>query len=288
MIQPRLHATSVRDGRSATLFVPKRRKAEHRGCRVIRLTPLFKELLNTATSHVSGSLRFRRALFALIDELRKNERETFALPCMQLPSSPGLMRAVEFLLANLDSVSVTELARQAGMSERSLRRHFQAETGISVSGYLGRARMIAEQAAPGGQGGQWVAGAPAYVDGLVIVGLSGARSPIDRNDGRLVALDTKTGTVKWACLTGTAQIAICWLQLFEITGKQTYRETAFLANRFLRRTVHTGEPAETRGAVKGSFPVDGGYNPYEYPNWAAKFLIDSLILEHEIRQRQSV
>jgi AraC-like DNA-binding protein len=137
-----LHATSVRNGHSATLFVPKRRKTEQQGCRIVRLTPLFKELLNTATSRVSGSLRFRRALFALIDELRRNEGDTFALPCVQLPSSPALVRAVEFLLANLDSASVAELARHAGMSERSLRRHFRAETGTSVGSYLGRARMI--------------------------------------------------------------------------------------------------------------------------------------------------
>ena len=137
-----LHATNVRDGCSATLFVPKRRKAEHQGCRVIRLTPLFKELLKTATSQISGSLRFRRAVFDLIGELRKNKGEAFALPCMQLPSSPGLIRAVEFLLANLDSVSVAELAGQAGMSERSLRRHFRAETGTSIGSYLGHARMI--------------------------------------------------------------------------------------------------------------------------------------------------
>ncbi|HEX4504869.1 MAG TPA: PQQ-binding-like beta-propeller repeat protein [Alphaproteobacteria bacterium] len=58
-------------------------------------------------------------------------------------------------------------------------------------------QTIAEQAAAGGQGGQWVAGAPAYVDGVVIVGLSGARSPVDRNDGRVVGLDAKTGKVKW-------------------------------------------------------------------------------------------
>jgi AraC-like DNA-binding protein len=137
-----LHATSVRNGRSATLFVPKRRKTEHQGCRIVRLTPLFKELLNTATSQVSGSLRFRRALFALIDELRRNEGDTFALPCVQLPSSPALVRAVEFLLANLDSASVAELSRHAGMSERSLRRHFRAETGTSVGRYVGRTRMI--------------------------------------------------------------------------------------------------------------------------------------------------
>jgi alcohol dehydrogenase (cytochrome c) len=58
-------------------------------------------------------------------------------------------------------------------------------------------QAIANQAAAGGQGGQWVAGAPAYVNGLVIAGLSGVRSPTDRNDGRVVALDAKTGAVKW-------------------------------------------------------------------------------------------
>jgi quinohemoprotein ethanol dehydrogenase len=58
-------------------------------------------------------------------------------------------------------------------------------------------QAIAEQAAANGQGGQWVAGAPAYVDGLVIAGLSGVRSPVDRNDGRVAALDAKTGAVKW-------------------------------------------------------------------------------------------
>jgi quinohemoprotein ethanol dehydrogenase len=58
-------------------------------------------------------------------------------------------------------------------------------------------QAIAEKAAPGGQGGQWVAGAPAYIDGLVIAGLSGVRTPVDRNDGRIAALDAKTGAVKW-------------------------------------------------------------------------------------------
>ncbi len=56
---------------------------------------------------------------------------------------------------------------------------------------------IAPQADAAGHGGQWVAGAPAYIDGVVIAGLSGVRSPIDRNDGRIVGLDAKTGAVKW-------------------------------------------------------------------------------------------
>jgi hypothetical protein len=54
---------------------------------------------------------------------------------MQLPNSPGLIRAVEFLLADLDSISVAELARQAGMSERSLRLCLSVPTSTrNVSG----------------------------------------------------------------------------------------------------------------------------------------------------------
>ena len=35
-------------------------------------------------------------------------------------------------------------------------------------------------------------------------------------------------------------------------------------------------------AIKGSFPIDGDYAPYEYVSWAAKFLADSLMLEMDI------
>lgn len=136
------HATSVRNGYSATLFVPKNRRRLQPVCQVIKLTPLLRELLNTATTQPGGSQRFRRALFDLIDELGTAGRATPACPSLQIPTSRPLRRAVEFLMANLDSVSMTELTRQAGMSERSLRRHFRAETGISVATYLGQARMI--------------------------------------------------------------------------------------------------------------------------------------------------
>jgi AraC-like DNA-binding protein len=136
------HATSVHNGSSATLFVPKGRRSFQPGCHIIKLSPLLQELLNAATTQPGGSLRFRRALFDLIDELSKTGQATFAWPSLKLPSSKPLIRAVEFLMASLDSVSVADLARQAGMSERSLRRHFRAETGISVSTYVGNARMV--------------------------------------------------------------------------------------------------------------------------------------------------
>jgi hypothetical protein len=85
--------------------------------------------------------------------------------------------------------------------------------------------------------------------------------------------------VSWSCLTGSAQISCCWLILYEITGVESYRGVALKVNRFLRRTLDTGGPPDTRGALKGSFPVFGDYCRYQYPNWGTKFLIDALMLE---------
>ena len=89
--------------------------------------------------------------------------------------------------------------------------------------------------------------------------------------------------VDFACLTGSVQIAYCWLMLYRYTGDARYRDAAFKANQFVRRTVSIDGRDEVRGGVKGSFPIDGYYGRYEYLNWAAKFLIDAQLLEREIR-----
>ncbi len=92
------------------------------------------------------------------------------------------------------------------------------------------------------------------------------------------------GTGRWSCLTGTAQIACGWFLLYEQTGRSQYRDAARAANGYVRRTIKLEGPPETRGAVKGSFPIRGGYCPYVYPNWACKFVIDSNLLERRILQ----
>lgn len=92
------------------------------------------------------------------------------------------------------------------------------------------------------------------------------------------------GTVPWVCLTGTVQIAYCWLMLYRYTGDARYRDGACAANKYVRRTVKIEGPLETRGAVKGAFPIDGDYQRYGYPNWACKFFIDANLLEQEIRR----
>ncbi len=93
------------------------------------------------------------------------------------------------------------------------------------------------------------------------------------------------GAANWACLTGTAQIAYCWLALYEETNNLSYLQAGFKANAYVRRTVVLDGPEGVRGAVRGSFPIDGEYSQYAYPSWAAKFLVDSLVLERYIRKK---
>lgn len=93
--------------------------------------------------------------------------------------------------------------------------------------------------------------------------------------------------VRWVCLTGTAQVATCWLLLHGMTGDPRYLEAAARANQYVRRTLHMSGPPALRGGVKGSFPVDGGYCTLRFPNWAAKFMIDANFAEEDCRQRAS-
>jgi hypothetical protein len=106
-----------------------------------------------------------------------------------------------------------------------------------------------------------------------------------RDDGSLSGkLDADwRGVVSWSCLTGNAQVAHSLLILYLETGYTPYRDGAYALNRYVRRTLRVDHPPETRGAVKGSFPVDGDYGSFEYPNWATKFAIDSFTLEQEVQ-----
>ena len=62
-------------------------------------------------------------------------------------------------------------------------------------------------------------------------------------------------------------------------------EAAKLANRYVRRTVFlTGSP-DVVGGVRGAYPVNGEYGRYEYLNWAAKFCVDSQLMEIAVVER---
>jgi hypothetical protein len=96
-------------------------------------------------------------------------------------------------------------------------------------------------------------------------------------DGRLPGrLDERwEASVDWVCLTGTAQIAESLFLLAGPARRDDYRHAAARANSYVRRTIVTEGPNELRGAVKGSFPVDGWYGRWQYLNWACKFMTDA-------------
>jgi hypothetical protein len=115
-------------------------------------------------------------------------------------------------------------------------------------------------------------------------GLLEAMQPDGFLPGRLRA--DWSAAVGWSCLTGSVQIACCWLLLYERTGDGRYRDAAFAVNRFVRRTMRLDAAPDIRGGVKGSFPVSGEYGAYEYLNWAAKFFVDAMLLEIAARQAE--
>lgn len=87
----------------------------------------------------------------------------------------------------------------------------------------------------------------------------------------------------WSCLTGDAQTALAWLQIYQATGERAFLHAARRINRFLMSTqdLHAKDEG-IRGGIKGSYPIWAEYGPFEFLNWAAKFFADSLMLETKL------
>jgi hypothetical protein len=109
-----------------------------------------------------------------------------------------------------------------------------------------------------------------------------------RPDGSLAGRlrENWSPAVDWTCLTGVSQIAESWFYLYEVRRDARYFAAAQRGNAFVRRTVQVEGSPDTRGGVKGSFPVDGGYGEFEYLNWAAKFTVDANRKELELGRGQ--
>lgn len=89
-----------------------------------------------------------------------------------------------------------------------------------------------------------------------------------------------------SCLTGNAQLAIVCYRLFEITDADKYRMAADKIVNFLKalQCVDSAD-ASLNGALAGSFPIFGSYMTTGYPNWATKYLLDSLLLQEKFSIR---
>ncbi len=86
--------------------------------------------------------------------------------------------------------------------------------------------------------------------------------------------------------TGGAQMASVWLKLFRLYGEPSYKLAAHKMIDlliFIQRRSPDEKP-DSRGAIPGSFPLWGRYEPFAFPNWATKFFCDALMLENEIEK----
>jgi hypothetical protein len=94
---------------------------------------------------------------------------------------------------------------------------------------------------------------------------------------------------RWSCLTGDGQVALVWLRLFELTAAERYLDAAARALGYLKRTQDlTSTDPGVRGGIKGSQPLWGDYAAYDYPNWAAKFFADALMVEARLQAGRPV
>jgi len=85
--------------------------------------------------------------------------------------------------------------------------------------------------------------------------------------------------------TGCAQIAGVWLKLHKITANEAYLRAARKMNDMLLfiQSINDSVDINCRGAIPGSFPMWGRYEPFAFPNWAAKYFADSLMGEMDIK-----
>jgi rhamnogalacturonyl hydrolase YesR len=86
---------------------------------------------------------------------------------------------------------------------------------------------------------------------------------------------------EYVICTGCAQISIVWLTLYGLTGERKYKDAASRMNDqliFIQRRNYN-EKESSKGAVTGSYPLWGKYEPFGFPNWATKYFADALMLE---------
>jgi hypothetical protein len=120
---------------------------------------------------------------------------------------------------------------------------------------------------------EFVEGARSAADG-VLAGLDEQGFLSDRFDRAWKPVD------QHSCLTGVAQIALCWGRLFELGGDERYLEALQRASRYMRRRqFYAPDLPNIHGGISGSHPIEGRYGAYELLNWAAKFFADMLIME---------
>ncbi len=109
-----------------------------------------------------------------------------------------------------------------------------------------------------------------------------AVAEVQRSDGWLAGtLDSRwQSNVKYSCLTGVAQMSLNWTRLAQDCNAEELREPAQKALQYLKTNHNISTSNKIiKGAIAGSAPIWGDYSRFEFPNWAAKFFADALMMD---------
>lgn len=109
-----------------------------------------------------------------------------------------------------------------------------------------------------------------------------ALAKAQRQDGWLAGTyaDGWAPAASYCCLTGLAQMSLDWTRMAQHCGADELREPARRALGYLKKNHRLDDQDEAvRGGIAGSLPIWGRYSMFEYPNWAAKFFADALMMD---------
>ncbi|HFO0272644.1 TPA: helix-turn-helix transcriptional regulator, partial [Enterobacter asburiae] len=127
-----------------TLFIDPLARADLPAtCQIVQIAPLLRELILVSLalpeSYSPGS-RDERVYELILDEIRTMPVLPFHLP---EPESEALRHLCLLIRQNAgESWSSAQAASMMNMSERTLNRHFQQQTGLSYGEWLRRARLL--------------------------------------------------------------------------------------------------------------------------------------------------
>ncbi|MFN0033986.1 MAG: hypothetical protein ACKVUS_02895 [Saprospiraceae bacterium] len=106
----------------------------------------------------------------------------------------------------------------------------------------------------------------------------------ERADGRTAGRydERWRGDYSFVCVAGNCQLSILCHKVWERTGEPKFGTAA---DSFLAEIIgfqKLGANKNTQGALPGSAPFWGAYLPFRYPNWAAKFFLDAMLLRKNL------
>jgi AraC-like DNA-binding protein len=140
------HRTLITDVECASLyFAPETVPDSQQRVRILMASPLMREMILYALRWPLGvsetnpmAASFFRTLGLMCSEWLESEL------LLSLPSArhPAIKRAMDYVAADLSRANLAKVLTVASMSERTFRRTFTRETGMTWQAWLGQARLM--------------------------------------------------------------------------------------------------------------------------------------------------